>query len=232
MNTVEALKELYKSFGGKLTDTYSDIADGIPVGNYTVIPDCFAALAEIAGGSIELPVVTQADAGDVLTVNAEGKWANAEPAKELPSVTADDNGSLLRAIGGTWTNFGNYYSYVNEYSVANHKIEIPMNIITGILNNNYTRKIIIPLSLIISSTQMSIFLNIGGTATNIISITPKSTNLSILLEIEKISSTTVLIKMEDSAVVATNSDFAGSMFSISGTGMGDITSGNAIVYYK
>lgn len=102
MNTVEALKELYKSFGGKLTDTYSNIADGIPVGNYSVIPDCFAALAEIAGGSIELPVVTQADAGDVLTVGEDGKWKNAEPAKELPSVTASDNGSVLGVVDGAW----------------------------------------------------------------------------------------------------------------------------------
>lgn len=102
MNTVEALKELYKSFGGKLTDTYSNIADGIPVGNYSVIPDCFAALAEIAGGSIELPVVTQADAGDVLTVGEDGKWTNAEPAKELPTVTASDNGTLLGVVDGAW----------------------------------------------------------------------------------------------------------------------------------
>ncbi len=102
MNTVEALKELYKSFGGKLTDTYSDIADGIPVGNYSVIPDCFAALAEIAGGSIELPVVTQADAGDVLTVGEDGKWKNEEPVKELPAVTASDNGFLMQVIDGAW----------------------------------------------------------------------------------------------------------------------------------
>lgn len=105
MNTVEALKELYKSFGGKLTDTYSTIADGIPVGNYTVIPDCFAALAEIAGGSIELPVVTQADAGDVLTVGEDGKWTNEEPAKELPTVTSEDEGDVLTVNAeGEWTN--------------------------------------------------------------------------------------------------------------------------------
>lgn len=105
MNTVEALKELYKSFGGKLTDTYDDIADGIPVGNYSVIPDCFAALAEIAGGSIELPVVTQADAGDVLTVGEDGKWTNEEPAKELPTVTSEDAGDVLTVnAAGAWTN--------------------------------------------------------------------------------------------------------------------------------
>ena len=102
MNTVEALKELYKSFGGKMTDTYDTIADGIPVGNYSVIPDCFAALAEIAGGSIELPVVTQADAGDVLTVGENGKWTNAEPSKELPTVTASDDGSVLSVVDGAW----------------------------------------------------------------------------------------------------------------------------------
>lgn len=92
MNTVEALKELYKSFGGKLTDTYSNIADGIPVGNYSVIPDCFAALAEIAGGSIELPEVTATDNGSVLSV-VDGAWAK--------SFNLYDDGTNLSVTGGS-----------------------------------------------------------------------------------------------------------------------------------
>lgn len=105
MNTVEALKELYKALGGKLTDTYEAIDGGAAVGNYNIIPDCIAALAKIAGGSIELPVVTQADAGDVLTVGEDGKWTNAAPAKELPTVSAEDDGDMLKVIDGAWNKF-------------------------------------------------------------------------------------------------------------------------------
>lgn len=119
MNTVEALKELYKSFGGKLTDTYSDIADGIPVGNYNVIPDCFAALAEIAGGSIELPVVTQADAGDVLTVNAEGAWAKND------KTFVKDTPINLEKSGATIIPLTNIVNHKNSIVVINGVLSGP-----------------------------------------------------------------------------------------------------------
>ena len=48
--TVQALLGLYVTLGGKLTDTYPDIADGT-VGNYTLIPDCIKAVAKIANGA-------------------------------------------------------------------------------------------------------------------------------------------------------------------------------------
>lgn len=128
MNTVEALKELYKSFGGKLTDTYDDIADGIPVGNYSVIPDCFAALAEIAGGSIELPVVTQADAGDVLTVGEDGKWTNEEPAKELPTVTATDNGSVLSVVDGAWAKKSGIIKHTETVTIGSGQNKIALGL--------------------------------------------------------------------------------------------------------
>lgn len=43
--TVDALKNLYVALGGKLTDTYSDIADGVPVSDYTIKPDVINVIA-------------------------------------------------------------------------------------------------------------------------------------------------------------------------------------------
>lgn len=155
MNTVSELKELYKELGGSLTDTYEDIADGAAVGNYNVIPDCIAALAKIAGSTIELPAVSAADngnilkvvagkwakgqetaelpavtaedEGDVLTVNAEGAWTKAEPVKELPTVTASDNGSVLSVVDGAWAKDDGSYSIdsVNLATTAGSKTSVP-----------------------------------------------------------------------------------------------------------
>lgn len=49
MNTVQALLELYVSLGGKLTDSYPDISDGV-VGDYTVIPNCIKAVQKVSKG--------------------------------------------------------------------------------------------------------------------------------------------------------------------------------------
>lgn len=49
----------------------------------------------------ELPAVTATDNGDVLTV-VEGSWAKAEPASQLPAVTASDNGDVLTVVNGAW----------------------------------------------------------------------------------------------------------------------------------
>ena len=77
MNTIEALKALYIAFGGALTDTYEDIADGAAVSNYVVIPDMIRALAKVAAAGVGLPEVSAEDNGKVLTV-VEGEWAAAE----------------------------------------------------------------------------------------------------------------------------------------------------------
>lgn len=87
--TVKELKELYESLGG----TPSDVA-GI-----TTIPDMIAALAEIAGTTIELPAVSSTDNGDVLTV-VSGKWAKADPPKELPESAT--SGQVLTYNGSAW----------------------------------------------------------------------------------------------------------------------------------
>lgn len=49
MNTIEALKSLYKALGGALTDVYESIADGAPVADYVTIPDVIAAAAGFIG---------------------------------------------------------------------------------------------------------------------------------------------------------------------------------------
>lgn len=77
MNTIEALKALYIAFGGALTDTYEDIADGAAVSNYVVIPDMIRALSKVVAAGGGLPEVSAEDNGKVLTV-VEGEWAAAD----------------------------------------------------------------------------------------------------------------------------------------------------------
>ena len=66
--TVEALKELYIALGGSAAN----------VADITLIPDMIKAIAAhiSGGGAAELPTVTTADNGKVLTV-VEGEWAAA-----------------------------------------------------------------------------------------------------------------------------------------------------------
>lgn len=100
--TVEALKEIYVSLGGELTDTYDDIAGGVAVGDYVTIPDVSNAIAQrAASAGIELPSVTSSDNGKLLTV-VNGKWNKANAPKELPAVTSTDNGDILTVVNGAW----------------------------------------------------------------------------------------------------------------------------------
>lgn len=87
MNTsVQALKALYIKLGGVLTDTYSDIANGIAVGDYTVIPDCIGALSKVAsqggGGSENVylaEITVDTDTGNyLLTDGAEAVYEQAQ----------------------------------------------------------------------------------------------------------------------------------------------------------
>lgn len=101
-NTITALQNLYVALGGSLTDTYENIADGIAVSNYVVIPDMINAITQkAAGAGIELPAVGKSDNGDVLTV-VNGAWSKADAPTELPTVTADDNGKVLKVVDGAW----------------------------------------------------------------------------------------------------------------------------------
>lgn len=66
--TVEALKGLYTALGGTATN----------VADITLIPDMITAIAAFIsdGGAAELPTVSSANNGEVLTV-VEGAWAAA-----------------------------------------------------------------------------------------------------------------------------------------------------------
>lgn len=77
INTVEALQALYVKLGGELTDTYENIANGVAVSDYTVIPDVIEAITQKAG-------------------------SGGGSGSSLPAVTSDDNSKLLTVVNGAW----------------------------------------------------------------------------------------------------------------------------------
>ena len=88
---VEALKGLLTKWGG--------------TGSPKTVSEAIDALVTVAptggGGGSDLPEVTDADNGDVLTV-VEGVWAKADPPSGLPAVTSSDNGDVLTVQSGAW----------------------------------------------------------------------------------------------------------------------------------
>lgn len=74
MTNVEALKKVYVSLGGNLSDTYDDIADGATVGNMTLISDVIEAVSKKASTIEGLPPVSSTNNGKILKV-VDGKWA-------------------------------------------------------------------------------------------------------------------------------------------------------------
>lgn len=91
MTNVEALKKVYKALGGDVDD----------VVDITTTAEMIAAIATAVASTIELPAVTSADNGNVLTV-VSGKWAKAAIPSQLPAVSATDNGSVLKVVEGVW----------------------------------------------------------------------------------------------------------------------------------
>lgn len=100
--TVKSLQDVYVELGGSLTDTYEEIANGVPVSDYVTNPDVIEAIAQIAGKTVELPKTTSADNGKLLVVNEDGDWDKGDAPEELPEVTASDNGSVLSVVDGAW----------------------------------------------------------------------------------------------------------------------------------
>lgn len=73
MTNVKSLLEMYVKMGGSLTDTYSDIAGGVPVGQYSTISDAILACSKKysagGGGGAEKFVVTLTQENDTWTAN-------------------------------------------------------------------------------------------------------------------------------------------------------------------
>lgn len=94
---VDSLKTLYvKTLGGQLTDSYPDIAGGIPVGDYRLISDCILACAEkkpSGGGAQFFDVVwTSEQAGWTVLDTAKSNMTNVEFVEhlmngEIPRIT-------------------------------------------------------------------------------------------------------------------------------------------------
>lgn len=73
MTNVKSLLEMYVKMGGSLTDTYSDIAGGVPVGQYSTISDAILACSKKyssgGGGGAEKFVVTLTEENDTWTAD-------------------------------------------------------------------------------------------------------------------------------------------------------------------
>ena len=99
-SNIEALKDIYISLGGLLTDIYDNINDGSPVGDYATIPDIVEAISK---KTTKLPDVTSEDNGNVLSV-VNGEWNKAALPKELPTVSTSNEGEALAVnSSGEWT---------------------------------------------------------------------------------------------------------------------------------
>ena len=91
MLTVQALREAYVALGG----TGTDIQDNM------TIPEAIVMLSTKLTPA-ELPAVTAVNAGQVLMVNAQGKWVAASIPSQLPALTAENNGAVLKVADGAW----------------------------------------------------------------------------------------------------------------------------------
>ena len=83
MTNVKSLLEMYVKMGGSLTDTYSDIAGGVPVGQYSTISDAILACSKKysagGGGGAEKFIVNIRDSGGT---TSDKKIAKIVAAKE------------------------------------------------------------------------------------------------------------------------------------------------------
>lgn len=96
---------------------FPPIKDGVTADNTTYSSNKIEELVAEAGKS-ELPSVTSADEGKVLTVGSDGSWKAAPVPNELPAVTNADNTKILRVYEGKWVkqssiNIGKYMFVTN-----------------------------------------------------------------------------------------------------------------------
>lgn len=118
MTNVKSLLEMYVKMGGSLTDTYSDIAGGVPVGQYSTISDAVLACSKKysagGGGGAERFVVTLTQENDtwtadktiaeIVAANAAGKIVVAKyPVgegmnTEIQLVAVDDAQGVIAAL--------------------------------------------------------------------------------------------------------------------------------------
>lgn len=108
--TVQALQDVYIQLGGALTDTYAGIAGGVPVGDYTAIPDMVEAVSKKAssggGGS----------GGDICFLHATISGQTAvleESADEV--VAAYKAGKLIIIYDGDGAAYIESYVYYDAY---------------------------------------------------------------------------------------------------------------------
>lgn len=94
---LEELRAIYKALGGNEADVAGLTNNAAVLAKIALQ----AATVATAATTAELPTVSAADDGDILTV-VSGKWAKADAPKELPTVTADDNGRVLTVVEGAW----------------------------------------------------------------------------------------------------------------------------------
>jgi len=132
--TVKSLQDVYVALGGKLTDTYEDIDGGVPVSDYTTIPDVIEAISQLAGKTLKLPKTTSADTGKLLVVNEDGDWDKGDAPEELPDVTASDNGSVLSVVNGAWAKKTPNFSD-GEITNLRFEIAVPTTISLANLKN-------------------------------------------------------------------------------------------------
>ena len=150
--TVEELKRLYTKLGGKDKQ----------VATFNQPGEVINAINELDIGGGGMPDVGPEDVGKVATVNDEGEWDAETPAavptvtpnpegeatetlnkigidatiydfpKELPAVTAEDNGDVLSVVAGEWTKSapsgGVKYYTATVLSGSDHRVKLDNNV--------------------------------------------------------------------------------------------------------
>lgn len=100
MTNVKSLLEMYVKMGGSLTDTYSDIAGGIPVGQYSLISDAVLACSKkysSGGGAYTLPTASASTKGGVKIgsgLSMDGEVLSATGGAEKFVVNITDNAGV------------------------------------------------------------------------------------------------------------------------------------------